>query len=315
MINDIGDITETVEFVSKKNVSGTLINKNDFLNKISKKSKEFDYTVSAFMLYKGLNGSGAGAGKWFENVFVGFTNEHVDGWYALKLDLDNSDWCVHDLIVSPNEDIVDGLKEFEIIKERVEKDMRIPRSDIESRIEKLHELLNDKWGFVIGVSAKTYKDWHLQVTTSNSPREYLEDNHNDILEGIIDVKSFIKKLGKKTDECQLILGLNTWESNKSYRLTNIDLNLLSNIINKITYKKLKKHSRYFLVDNNGNEVVDFKYGGKTANAYQRGMWLVTYVKYRGLNSFEIVIEGSFKFQGDKVKFEKKLLSLFMKNNI
>ena len=311
MINDIGDITETTEFVSEKIVNGTGINKNDFLNSLSKKNKEFDYTVSAFMLYKLKCGSGAGAGKWFENVFVGFTNEHVDGWYALKLDLDNSDWCVHDLIVSPNEDIVDGLKEFEIIKERVEKDMRIPRSDIESRIEKLHELLNDKWGFVIGVSAKTYKDWHLQVTTSNSPREYLEDNHNDILEGIIDVKSFIKKLGKKTDEYQLILGLNTWESNKSYRLTNIDLNLLSNIINKITYKKLAKHSRYYLVDSNGNEVADFKYGGQTANAYQRGMWLVTYVKYRGLNSFKIVMDGSFEYRGDAVKFEKELLSLFI----
>jgi hypothetical protein len=57
--------------------------------------------------------------------------------------------------------------------------------------------------------------------------------------------------------------------------------------------------------------VDFKYGGKTANAYQRGMWLVTYVKYRGLNSFKIVMDGSFEYRGDAVKFEKELLSLFI----
>ena len=112
MINDIGDILETTEFVSEKIVYGTGINKNDFLNSLSKKNKEFDYTVSAFMLYKQKCGSGAGAGKWFENVFAEFTNKHVDGWYALKLDLDNSDWCVHDVIVSPNKDVVNSLKEF-----------------------------------------------------------------------------------------------------------------------------------------------------------------------------------------------------------
>ena len=99
-------------------------------------------------------------------------------------------------------------------------------ANTELKIEKLHELLNERWGFVIGVSAKTYKNWDLQVTTSNSPREYLENNHNDILDGTFDVESFIKKLGKKTDEYQLILGLNTWQLDKSYRLTNIDLNLL-----------------------------------------------------------------------------------------
>ena len=42
MINDIGDILETTEFVSEKIVYGTGINKNDFLNSISKKNKEFD---------------------------------------------------------------------------------------------------------------------------------------------------------------------------------------------------------------------------------------------------------------------------------
>ena len=311
MINDIGDILETTEFVSEKIVYGSTINKNHFLNKFSKKSKEFNHTVSTFMLFKELNGNGVGAGKWFENVLVSFINKYVDGWYALKLNLSNSDWCVHDLIVSPNDNIKNNYSEFERIKERVEKDMRIPRTDIESKIEKLHELLNERWGFVIGVSAKTYKDWHLQVTTSNSPRERLERNHDSILNGTFDVESFIKKLGKKTNEYQLILGLNTWESDKSYRLTNIDLNSLSNIINKVTYRKLKKHTRYYLVDNNGNEVADFKYGGKTANPYQRGMWLSPYVKFRGLNSFETVVEGSFEYQGEIMRFEEKLLNLFI----
>jgi hypothetical protein len=312
MINDIGDILETTEFVSEKIVYGTGINKNDFLNSLSKKNKEFDYTVSAFMLYKQKCGSGAGAGKWFENVFAEFTNKHVDGWYALKLDLDNSDWCVHDVIVSPNKDVVNSLKEFTRIKERVEKDVRL-KDNTELKIEKLHELLNERWGFVIGVSAKTYKNWDLQVTTSNSPREYLENNHNDILDGTFDVESFIKKLGKKTDEYQLILGLNTWQLDKSYRLTNIDLNLLSNIINKVTYRKLQVHTRYYLVDNNGNEVADFKYGGKKANPFQRGMWLVPSSKCRGLNSFEIVMEGSFEFQANATEWGSKLINLFIQN--
>jgi len=310
MINDIGDITETLEFVSEKNVSGTLINKNDFLNKISKKSKEFNHTVSTWMIYKQKCGSGAGAGKWFENVFTAFTNTHVDGWYALKLDLENSDWCVHDVIVSPNKDMVRSLKEFTRIKEQVE--TLIPVSDIESRIEKLHELLDERWGFVVGVSAKTYKDYQLQVTTSNSPREHLEKNHDDILNETFDVESFIKKLGKKTDEHQLILGLNYWyDTNKSYRLTNIDLNSLSKIINKVTYRKLKKHTRYYLVDNNGKEVADFKYGGKTANAFQRGMWLAPSKRFPGLNSFKTVIAGSFKYQGNTTEFEENLINLFI----
>ena len=92
MINEIGDILETTEFVSEKIAYGSTINKNHFLNKFSKKSKEFNHTVSTFMLFKELNGNGVGAGKWFENVLVRFINEHVDGWYALKLNLSNSDW-------------------------------------------------------------------------------------------------------------------------------------------------------------------------------------------------------------------------------
>jgi len=286
------------------------MNKKDFLIELSKTN--FDSTISKFMLFKELNGNGVGAGKWFENVFTWFINKNVNGWYALKLNLTNSDWCVHDLIVSPNSEIVDNFDEFLSIKTEVEQ----IKSNSDERIKLLHELLNKRFGVVIGISAKTYKELDAQLTTSNEPREYLDENVDKIIEKQFNLESFLNKLGTKTNESQLILGLNTFEDG-SYRITNLDLNKLKSIVTEITYEKMKVHTRFFLKDSEGNKIVDFKYGGKTANPFQRGIWVCNKKdkkgkgSFSGLKVFDSVLEGTYMYKGDSKKWESKIQSLFV----
>lgn len=284
--------------------------KENFLLELSKSN--FDYPVSTFMMYKEKNGNGVGAGKMFENILEWHVNDNVNGWFALKLNLTNSDWCVHDVIVSPNSDIVDNFEEVLKIKLAVEKQ----ESDSTKRLDLLHKLLNSKWGFVIGVSAKTYKELYIQLTTSHEPRQILDDNKEDVINGTFDVNNFLDKLSNKTNEYQLILGLNTFEGGR-YRLTNLDLGKLKDVVKSITFQKLKKHTRFFLNDSNGNKIIDFKYGGKTANPFQRGVWVYNKQGKRpfsGLMVFDSILEGNYVYSGDSNLWWSQYKNLFTQPN-
>lgn len=284
--------------------------KENFLLELSKSN--FDYPISTFMMYKEKNGNGVGAGKMFENILEWHVNDSVNGWFALKLNLTNSDWCVHDVIVSPNSDIVDNFNEFLKIKLEVEKQ----ESDSSKRLDLLHKLLNSKWGFVIGVSAKTYKELYIQLTTSHEPRQILDDNKEAVINGTFDVNNFLDKLSNKTNEYQLILGLNTFEGGR-YRLTNLDLGKLKDVVKSITFQQLKKHTRFFLNDSNGNKIIDFKYGGKTANPFQRGVWVYSKQgknSFSGLMVFDSILEGNYAYNGDSDAWWSQFKNLFTKSN-
>ena len=284
--------------------------KENFLLELGKSN--FDYSVSTFMMFKELNGNGVGAGKMFENILEWHINDNVNGWFSLKLNLTNSDWCVHDVIVSPNSDIVNNFSEFIKIKLEVEKQ----ESDHSKRLDLLHKLLNSKWGFVIGLSAKTYKELYIQLTTSHEPRQILDDNKEDVINGKFDLENFLNKLSDKTNEFQLILGLNTFENGK-YRLTNLDLGKLKNVVKSITFEQLTKHTRFFLNDSNGNKIIDFKYGGKTANPFQRGVWVYNKQgknSFSGLMVFDSVLEGSYAYNGDSNAWWSQFKNLFTQPN-
>lgn len=284
--------------------------KENFLLELGKSN--FDYSVSTFMMFKELNGNGVGAGKMFENILEWHINDNVNGWFSLKLNLTNSDWCVHDVIVSPNSDIVNNFSEFIKIKLEVEKQ----ESDHSKRLDLLHKLLNSKWGFVIGLSAKTYKELYIQLTTSHEPRQILDDNKEDVINGKFDLENFLNKLSDKTNEFQLILGLNTFENGK-YRLTNLDLGKLKNVVKSITFEQLKKHTRFFLNDSNGNKIIDFKYGGKTANPFQRGVWVYSKQgknSFSGLMVFDSILEGNYAYNGDSDAWWSQFKNLFTQPN-
>jgi hypothetical protein len=286
--------------------------KTKFLQKIKQNKPALDKMVSTFMLFKELNGNGVGAGKWFENLLEQFIVESIDGFYAYKLDLSNSDWCVHDIIISENEDILqnNGKRIIEL-KEIAQSKF----NTISERMICFTELLNDEFGPCLGVSAKTYKEWDVQITTSHEPREFLESKHSEVINEELDITEVINLLSEKTNESSLILALNTFEDSSTYRLTNLDMNCLSDIISKVEFKQLKKHSRYFLVKENGEKVIDFKYGGKTANPYQRGMWMCNKrgaTAYHGLDEFETITSGSYTYNGDKNKWIKDLFNHFLK---
>jgi hypothetical protein len=295
-----------VEVLEKK----IKLTKENFLKELVKSN--FDHSISTFMIFKQLNGNGVGAGKMFENVFEWHVNDNVNGWFALKLNLTNSDWCVHDVIVSPNSEVIDNFDEFLHIKTIVEQE----ESDNSKRLDLLHKLLNERWGFVLGISAKTYKELDIQLTTSHGPRQILDENKDDVINGTFDVSNFLEKLSNKTNEYQLILGLNTFDDGK-YRLTNLDLNKLKDVVKSITFEQLKKHTRFFLNDSNGNKIIDFKYGGKTANPFQRGVWVCNKKgknSFYGLMVFDSVLEGSYIYKGSPSSWESQLKNLFIKHN-
>jgi len=284
--------------------------KQSFLTELSKSN--FDNSISTFMMFKELNGNGVGAGKMFENIFEWHVNSNVNGWYALKLNLTNSDWCVHDVIVSPDSNIVNNFDEFLSIKSKVEKQ----EMDSSKRLELLHNLLNLRWGFVIGISAKTYKELDIQLTTSHEPRQFLDDNKGDVINGTFDVNGFLDKLSNKTNEYQLILGLNTFDGGR-YRLTNLDLGKLKDVAKSVSFEQLSKHTRFFLIDSNGNKIIDFKYGGKTANPFQRGVWVCNKKgkkSFSGLFVFDSVLEGNYNYNGDSNAWLSQLKNLFIKSN-
>ena len=284
--------------------------KQSFLTELSKSN--FDNSISTFMMFKELNGNGVGAGKMFENIFEWHVNSNVNGWYALKLNLTNSDWCVHDVIVSTDSNVVNNFDEFLTLKSKVEK----KESDSSKRLELLHELLNQRWGFVIGISAKTYKELDIQLTTSHEPRKFLDDNKGDVINRTFDVNGFLDKLSNKTNEYQLILGLNTFDDGR-YRLTNLDLGKLKDVVKSVSFEQLSKHTRFFLIDSNGNKIIDFKYGGKTANPFQRGVWVCNKKgkkPFSGLFVFDSVLEGSYNYNGDSNTWLSQLKKLFIKPN-
>ena len=287
------------------------MSKSKFLEEFKNSNSSFDNMVSRFMLFKNLNGNGVGAGKWFENLLEQFINKNVDGFFAYKLDLSNSDWCIHDIIVSNNKDILlDRGKRIVELKDDAQKRFQ----SIEDRMNCFMLSLNIEFGFCLGLSAKTYKEWDVQITTSNEPREFLDNNHEDVVNKRISIDSVLDLLSQKTNENSIILALNTFEETATYRLTNLDLNTLRGKVTSITFQQLKKHSRYFLIKENGDKVIDFKYGGKTANPYQRGMWICNKrgsENYNGLNEFETILSGSFKYEGDEKIWTDSLMNLFI----
>jgi hypothetical protein len=157
---------------------------------------------------------------------------------------------------------------------------------------------------------------YIQLTTSHEPRQILDDNKEDVINGKFDLENFLNKLSDKTNEFQLILGLNTFENGK-YRLTNLDLGKLKNVVKSITFEQLKKHTRFFLNDSNGNKIIDFKYGGKTANPFQRGVWVYNKQgknSFSGLMVFDSVLEGSYVYNGDSNAWWSQFKNLFTQPN-
>ena len=287
----------------------TIMSKNNFINGFKSKKTEFDSMISKFMSFKNENGNGVGAGKWFENLLTRFINKHIGGFTAVKLNLSNSDWCIHDIVVSTSDQI--NLIDVISIKEKAEKETKINSE----RMDVFMRSLNEKYGFCLGISAKTYKNWDGQLTTSYESRSFLESKHDEIINQTFDVQDFIKSLAKKTDEFNMIMSLNTFDDTKDYILTDIDFNCLLPIIQKVEFKKLKKHSRYYLVNHQGSQVMDFKYGGKTANPFQRGVWLCNSKNksgdYHGLSEFQNIITGNFTFQGSEQDWIEKNYDLYL----
>ena len=67
--------------------------------------------------------------------------------------------------------------------------------------------------------------------------------------------------------------------------------------------KKRKHPVYIFYNKNGNYLFEARYGGKTANALQRGIWTFT---NRNTAAVKVLLEGHYRINNEFLEAIKKL---------
>lgn len=143
----------------------------------------------------------------------------------------------------------------------------------------------------IPVSLKAYGDGPLQLSTDRSAQmfEYLR-NFGDNIEKDLFGELFSSEAFKGIDEIN-IFPLIYREQEKSCNILVFDFTKMRKNLSRIifvdsgkaydyTHKQIvnakgRKHPLYIFLDEDGKYICEVRYGGKTANALQRGMWTHT----------------------------------------
>ena len=124
----------------------------------------------------------------------------------------------------------------------------------------------------IEYSLKSYCNKYLQLSTTKGVNLFeLLDNLNN--KNKLNVETLKKdKIFMNTINKQIInLSVNDIKMEASLFLVNF--NELFQHTKKIIKTKKTKHYQFLFLDKNENELFHLKYGGKTANAFQRGFWM------------------------------------------
>ena len=121
-------------------------------------------------------------------------------------------------------------------------------------------------------SLKSYDSNYLQLSTTKGVDIFkllddLNQNNNLNVDILKNNKTFMKTINKKI----INLSVNTKATEASLFLINF-LELFKNT-KKIIKVKKTKHYQFLFLDKDNNELFHLKYGGKTANAFQRGFWM------------------------------------------
>lgn len=161
-------------------------------------------------------------------------------------------------------------------KKKQEEDIKI--------IDKIHNR-------TIPVSLKAYGDGPLQLSTDKSAQmfEYLRGLGDKI--GKEQIEELFSTEAFKGLENINVLPLIYRENEKSCNILVFDFSKMKENLSKIvfvnsgetydyTHQKVvkdprRKHPLYIFLDKNGEYMCEVRYGGKTANALQRGMWTHT----------------------------------------
>jgi len=248
--------------------------KKEFLHKFTKINQEsMNWFISLYIDAKNnLYGTGASSGKGFEENLSTLIELYTD-FYAFKLDLVNKKNLTVDILVSKSPKI----KNFNLINVSLREDNTID-------YEKLYKLLDNNP--FLEISLKQYENNECQITTQYGIKElcdhFIEKDQfcNDL--EVIDL--IVSELDKMTDGNKVIMSCQNYPKNNIYRFYVYEG---FSRIEGIKHVKKTKHYRHELISN-GVVVAHFKYGGKQANAFQRGLWV------NDLNFFNCIYEGSYE---------------------
>ena len=246
-------LAEVIYYVSdyvRRNVVDIHMEFQEQIKKIS-----FSKLISHLSGLREVISSGQGIGKFLEYGFVRMFNRN-----SLKLE------CFHMALY--NSKIKADILVYEkgkITEEEIKQLLKQHKNK-----EKFFLNINKKTK-TLGVSLKNYLNQESQMSTDYVIRDLLEqkinqqdgEETNDVYFFIDYIKNFLKE--------ENILMFNTYDNKVDIRL--IDPSYLDKLkIDKIRYDLKKKHSRYVFMSN-GVDVFHSKYGKKTANAFQRGIWI------------------------------------------
>ena len=248
--------------------------KKEFLHEFTKiDQKSMDRFVSLYMdVKKNLYGTGASSGKGFEENLSTLV-ELYTGFHACKLDLVNKKNLTADILVSKSPKI----KNFNLINASLREDGTI-------NCKKLYKLLDNNP--FLEISLKQYENNECQITTQYDIKELCDNfiEKNQFCDDLEVIDLIVNELDKITDGNKIVMSCQNYPKSNVYRFYVYEG---FSRIEGIKHTKKTKHYRFEFISN-GAVVAHFKYGGKQANAFQRGLWV------NDFDFFTCIYEGNYK---------------------
>lgn len=234
--------------------------KKEFLNAFTKiDQSKTNRLISMFLDGKGrFFGTGASSGKVFEHMFSMLIEFTLPGFFTYRLDSVNNKNLTCDILISKSP----GIKNINFINASIKDDNTI-------NYNKLYKLLNNSP--FLELSLKEYVNNACQISTQYGLRELCEKfiEKNIFCDNLETVRLITDEIDNITDNNKIITSCQFFEKEKKYKFYVYEgFSRIDSIRNVMK----KKHDRYELISN-GNVVAHLKYGKKTANAFQRGLWV------------------------------------------
>jgi hypothetical protein len=267
--------------------------KKEFLNAFTKiDQSKMNRLISMFLDGKGnFFGTGASSGKVFEHMFSMLIELTIPDFFTYRLDSVNNKNLTGDILISKSPKI----KNINFINASIKDNNTI-------NYNKLYKLLDDSP--FLELSLKEYVNNACQISTQYELRELCEEliEKNTFCDDLETVRLITDEIDSITDNNKIIMSCQFFEKDKKYKFYIYEgfsrVDSIRNIMKK-------KHDRYELISN-GNVVAHLKYGKKTANAFQRGLWVDDF------NFFTRIYKGLYADMTSYSKAINKITEDFLK---
>ena len=269
--------------------------KKEFLNIFTKIDQhKINRLISMFLDGKGsFFGTGASSGKVFEHMFSMLIDFTIPNFFTYRLDSVNNKNLVADILISKSPKI----KNINFITASIRENNTI-------NYNKLYKLLDDSP--FLELSLKEYVNNQCQISTQYELRELCEEfiEKNTFCDDLEVVRLVTDEIDNITDNNKIIMSCQFLEKDKKYKFYIYEG---FSRINSIRNVMKRKHDRYEFISNDG-VVAHLKYGKKTANAFQRGLWVDDF------GFFTCIYKGNYINMTSYSKAINKITEKFLKES-